>query len=257
MSATVVLVHGSWAGAWCFEPVIEQLERRGLPTLAVDRPGHGESSEPIGDLHDDAGALRAVLDGLNGPIVLLGHSSGGMVITEAAAGQPSVRHLVYLCAFMPADNESVISLAQSVGVLGPEPALILGDDGTIRIDPGAAINLFFSDCEAADAKRAARRLGPDSAVFATQTPSGIAWREKPSTYVVCTEDRAFAVPLQRRLATRASQTIEWPTGHSPFLSRPELVADLLDGLARHEAVPRRSTRDRQDGQSGSNPPSEG
>ena len=89
-SSLVVLVHGAWHGAWCWAALQAELDRRGVPSLAVDLPGHGASPEPIGGLHDDAAAVTALLDhlasGAAGPITLVGHSYGGAVITQAAAG---------------------------------------------------------------------------------------------------------------------------------------------------------------------------
>jgi pimeloyl-ACP methyl ester carboxylesterase len=237
----VVLVHGSWAGAWCFEPVVTLLQARGIKTLAVDRPGHGQSHEPLGDLHDDARSLRALLDQLDAPILLLGHSYGGMVITEAAADHPSVRHLIYLCAFMPDENETLFDLAQSVAddpnMLAPGRGLVINDDGTTAIDPTAAAHLFFDDCQPDEIEWAIAQLGPDSLASAMQAPTGVAWRQKPSTYIICTHDKALAPTLQRRLASRATETYEWPTSHSPFISKPHLVTELLETLATPAANP--------------------
>ena len=89
-SAIVVLIHGAWHGAWCWDRVVPQLETAGVPTVAVDLPGHGASTEPLGDLYTHAAFVRDLLDGIDGPIVLCGHSYGGAVISEAAAGVDSV-----------------------------------------------------------------------------------------------------------------------------------------------------------------------
>jgi pimeloyl-ACP methyl ester carboxylesterase len=194
-----------------------------------------EQSAPLGDLRDDAQALRDQLDSLETPVVLLGHSYGGVVITDAAADHPNVRHLVFLCAFMPDENETLLDLVQTAADDPSSVALrrgmIVHDDGTTTIDPAAAAALFFHDCPPRTADWAAGRLEPDTLSSAMQRPSRVAWRNTPSTYVVSTDDKALAPSLQRRLADRAGEKIEWPTSHSPFLSRPDLVVELLERLA--------------------------
>src|SRR4249920_292329 len=98
MPASVVLVHGAWHGAWCWEPVVDGLCARGIDVVAVDLPGHGEDRGTLTDLHGDAARVREVLDQLEAPVVLVGHSYGGAVITEAGV-HPNVHQLVYVAAF--------------------------------------------------------------------------------------------------------------------------------------------------------------
>src|ERR1700683_5271907 len=104
MAATVVLVHGAWHGAWCWDQVVGPLEARGIPVVALDLPGHGASPEPLGDLATDAAALRAALDRVDTAVVC-GHSYGGAVISDGAE-HPAVRHLVYLAAILLDVGES-------------------------------------------------------------------------------------------------------------------------------------------------------
>ncbi len=98
--ATVVLVHGAFHGAWCWDRVVPLLEAQGVPVVAFDLPGHGADPRPPGDLHEHGDALRAVLEGIDGPIVVVGHSYGGAVISDGAAGVDGVVHLVYLAAIV-------------------------------------------------------------------------------------------------------------------------------------------------------------
>jgi pimeloyl-ACP methyl ester carboxylesterase len=233
VAAKVVLVHGAWHGAWCYGGVLPELRARGIETVAVDLPGHGASTEPLGDLHADAQAVRAAIDGLGGPVVLLGHSFGGMVITEAGAHR-DVCHLVYLCAFMPDEGESLAALVGTVEDPGLKAQIhtLPGErEGEVLINPEFAPELFYGDASEEDVQRALAQLVPESGPAFGQAPAQIAWRERPSTYVVCTEDQAILPPLQRQMARHAREVLEWPTSHSPFLSRPDLVVDLLAELS--------------------------
>ena len=234
MVATVVLVHGAWHGAWCWEKVVPLLDDAHVPSIAIDLPGHGASSEPLCDLTGDAVAFRRVLDTLDDAVVC-GHSYGGAVISEGAAEHPAVRHLAYIAAFPLAPGESLMNAATDE--VSPDdgrselgPALRYGDDGTVTLDPELVIPALYADCAEDDAAKAAARLGPE-ARFDGAVATRAAWQHSPSTYAVCSEDRAVTPTLQRALARRCTHTIEWPTSHSPFLSRPELVADVLAGLA--------------------------
>ena len=240
MTATVVLVHGAWHGAWCFERVLDRLADAGIAAIAVDLPGHGADRGSLGDLHTDSARVRAVLDSIEGACLLLGHSYGGAVITEAGV-HPAVRHLVYLTAFALDEGESCMAAAVEESAeldLSHEgrpnlvEAFVWNDDGTITLTPDGAAACLFQDCDAETTAWAVERLGPQPGVTFGDIPAAIAWRERPSTYVVCTDDAAVHPELQRAMARRCTETVEWPTSHSPFLSAPERVADLAAGLAR-------------------------
>jgi pimeloyl-ACP methyl ester carboxylesterase len=232
VSATVVLVHGAWHGAWCWDPVVARLDAAGVPALAIDLPGHGADPRPLTDLHGHGDAVRAALDTVAGPVVLVGHSYGGAAVTDAGV-HPSVRHLVYVSAFCIDAHESVMANDLTGGEGNDlEVAMRVQEDGSATIDPDLAILPFYADCTPADAAAAVGRLGPESLSGFGQSPRAVAWRERPSTFAVCTEDRAVMPALQRGLAARCASIVEWPTSHSPFLSRPDLVADLLTALAR-------------------------
>lgn len=240
MTTSVVLVHGAWHGAWCFERVLPLLEDAGIEAIAVDLPGHGDDPGPLGDLHTDSARVVEVLDQLDGDCVLLGHSYGGAVITEAGV-HPAVRHLVYLCAFAIDRDESCMDAAINLSATIDLPlvegtnladAMVVNDDGMMTVEPSGALESFFNDCDPTTAARAVARLGPQPAGTLADTPTAVAWRERPSTYVVCTEDLAVPPGLQRAMAQRCTDSVEWPTSHSPFLSAPERVADLVSSLVR-------------------------
>jgi pimeloyl-ACP methyl ester carboxylesterase len=235
VTATVVLVHGAWHGAWCWEKVIGLLDDAGVPSVALDLPGHGDSTEPLCDLAGDAAALRRVLDGLD-DVIVCAHSYGGVVASEGAAGHPGVRHLVFISSFPVDVGESATSAATNAPDRGVEStelanAMVSHGDGTSSLDPSVAPSALYADCDDDDAAKATARLCRQSWAELQGVATRAAWKDIPSTYVVCTQDRAVPPALQHVLARRCTRTLEWPTSHSPFLSRPELVADLLVELA--------------------------
>jgi pimeloyl-ACP methyl ester carboxylesterase len=225
MTATVVLVHGAFHGAWCWEPVRAALDERGVANLAPDLPLSG--------LDVDVKTARATLDAVDGRIVLCGHSYGGMVISQAASGRDDVDRLVYLCAVQVAEDDEMTS--------NMRPTLLMehlqhDDAGGMSVDRAFAAECFYHDCDPAAAAAAVAQLRPMVAgigpsVTAGTEPVAPAWLTIPSTYVVCTDDRTIHPDTQREMAKHATDVVEWDTSHSPMLSQPDLVADLLAELA--------------------------
>jgi pimeloyl-ACP methyl ester carboxylesterase len=224
MSRTVVLVHGAFHGAWCWEPLVTRLDAAGRSTVAVDLPS---VSSARASLADDVACVRAALDAVDGEALLVGHSYGGVVVTDAGR-HPAVAHIAYLTAFALETGESAIenTLTGGEGASALTEAITVGD-GLLTIAPDGAVPAFFHDCAPDVALDAANRLRPMSLAALMGKVEGAAWREKPATYALCTDDRAVPVALQRSNAARIGTTVEWPTSHSPFLSRPDLVTDLL------------------------------
>ena len=213
---TVVLVHGAWHGAWCWQAVVRELEARGVKVVAVNLP--------LTSYADDVAAARAAIVAAGEGSVVCGHSYGGMVISQGAADLPGVRRLVYLTAFQTDPGEDPITLMQA----DPSPlmtAIRVGDSG-LTVDPDRLHEVFYHDSDPAIAKEIAPKLRPMpfGDTWSSATP---AWKSVPSTYVICTQDRAISAGVQRKMAQRANDVIEWPTDHSPFLTRPAAVAELL------------------------------
>jgi pimeloyl-ACP methyl ester carboxylesterase len=167
--------------------------------------------------------VRRILDEASGPFLVCGHSYGGMVVTHATAGRKDVARLVYLCAFMPDAGESLLSLTG-----GPAPWIRGQADGRMLPDLALAAETFYGDCDPEIQRASIERLRPmPPAPFAEAVPQA-AWREIASTYIVCAEDMAIPVEWQRDLfAPRAEEVVELEASHSPFLSQPSVVADLL------------------------------
>jgi pimeloyl-ACP methyl ester carboxylesterase len=221
---TLIFVHGACVrdARWWWSKMVEPLEDLGIATVAVPLPSCGEAGGELGDLYADVGAVQNVIAQTDGPIVLCGHSYGGMVITEAGADD-RVSQLLYVTSVMADAGES------QAGLLGSEPAPWLdpSDDGTIGVLPELIGELFLQDCDAAVTEQALARLTRQSLTPFTQPPREIAWRQKPSTYFVCTLDLATPAEVQRKRVRSGARSVEFDAGHHPFLSRPEAFAQAI------------------------------
>ena len=234
--ATVVLVHGAWHGPWCFDKVVAGLEARGVPVVAVERRRMHEPSGTLRGVTDSAEneeIVRAALNEVEGPAVLLGHSFGGVPITTAPLGNDNVKHLVYLTAMMPNTDGSMPD-----NFVNPElaTAVIAGEDGSTTVQADKIRYAFYHQCSDEDYEHALTQLVRDDGAVPFDAPRDTAWNKITTTYVVCTQDQALLAEGQRALARRADRVVEWETDHSPFLSAPQLMVDLLDSLAREYAA---------------------
>lgn len=227
----VVLVHGAFHGAWCWAALQAELDRRGVPSIAVDRPGHGASTDPKGDLHADADALAAVVRKLDRPVVIVGHSYGGAVISQADTA-PHARHLVYLTAMVLDEGESATGLSATLPVVdGPAARLFRRrDDGMLEARPELAPLAFYARCAPEAAAAAVARLEPQRAATMKQAATRARWREVPSTYIVCSDDQAIHPEAQAEMARRCGAVVRLDADHSPFLGVPDQVADILAGI---------------------------
>ncbi|WP_329053309.1 alpha/beta hydrolase [Amycolatopsis sp. NBC_01488] len=218
----VVFVHGAFVrdGAWWWQPTAEVLARHGLRSSAVVLPSC--ESEPRGDLQDDAAAVRALLDAADEPVLLVGHSYGGMVITEAG-NHPAVRRLVYVTSFLPDVGEALADF----GGTEPPPWHVSHGDGTASVREELVRPLFAQDFDDVAYAGAAARLTAQNEVVFGQRTTTAAWREIPATYLVCADDRATLPEKQREQAARATDVVELPVAHHPFVTRPEQVAGVL------------------------------
>ncbi len=227
----VVTIPGAWHGAWALDAFNAALEARGVRAMALTMPSLGGGPDRRG-IPADVEATRAALDALDEDVVLAGHSYAGIVITEAGA-HPRVKQLVYLCAFMPEGDESANSLMSGpvVAAAGEETLLPAmrqnADPALIDLAPEIAKRRLYNDCSAAAADAAAARLEPHVAAVFNQSPQAVAWREKPSLYVICNRDRAIPPALQRVMARRATRSLSLDASHSPFLSMPAQLTDVV------------------------------
>ncbi|MFG6445935.1 alpha/beta hydrolase [Microbacterium sp. P07] len=230
---TLLLVHGAWHGSWAWDPLAAILEDRGWTVERVDLPTV-HAADPIGlHLADDADAISAAIDAIDGPVVVVAHSYGGVPTTQAASAE-NVRHIVYIAAFVLDEGESLLG---AVGGVAPSWWVVDGPLATAGTAEEPPISLFFADVEPDAAATAAAKLRPQS-VLAFQEPlTAVAWRTKPSTFVLTEQDAIFPVPAQEGLAARAGSTLRrLDTSHSPFLSQPAAVADIIEEAATGPAA---------------------
>jgi pimeloyl-ACP methyl ester carboxylesterase len=234
----IVLVPGGFTGAWMWAGVVALLEREGLEALAVELPTIGDDSAGA-DFYADAASVRAVLDRLEPPVVLCGHSYGGAVITEGASGpHAAVRELVYLTAAVPDAGDSMVSLMGATAAKQPaaeEEGVTVGDDGLASLDREVARRALFNDCSFERAEEGLARLRPMSLAGGDQPVRDAAWRQLPSVYVRGSEDR-MPEAVASNFLEQAAEVVELPTGHCPNWSRPDLVATLLAKRARLVAL---------------------
>lgn len=223
---TVVLVHGAFADASSWSQVIPILQREGYPVIAVQNP--------LTSLAGDVETTKRVIDAQQGPVIVVGHSYGGAVITQAAAGNPNVKGLVYIAAFAPEVNEPI-------GAFGAKYPTSL--DAALKPDAAGFLYMDrarFHEVFAADVPEAAARV-----MAATQKPiigsvfgasvTQAAWKTVPSWYLVARNDKAISPELERFYAKRmGATTVEVASSHVPFISHPAVVAKLIEQAARGE-----------------------
>jgi pimeloyl-ACP methyl ester carboxylesterase len=227
----LLFVHGALVrdGAWWWQPAADLLERRtGIRSRAVALPSCGETPDARGGLSADAAALRLELDAVDDAIVV-GHSYGGTVIAEAGT-HPAIRRLLYISSYLPD-----IGQAQGGIVSGESDPVSIADngDGTLSVagyDAASFGERFLQDADGETQREAWQRVtAQDASAFMTPTTAA-GWQGVDSTYIVCGEDRSTSLELQRFHAARASRSVELPTGHHPFITRPDLVVDALAAL---------------------------
>ena len=238
---TIVLVHGAWADATGFDPEIRALRGRGFTVI-----GFGN---PLRDLAGDARYLADLLRTLTGPLVLVGHSYGGNVISMAAAGNNQVKALVYLNGWMCDEGESQQQLLERFegSLVGPSirPVPFTAPDGSegadLYLDREAFREAFAADVDPETAAVLAVAQRPYAAAAFAAAPSGPpAWKTLPCWYLLGTEDKAIPPALQRFMAERANATIvEVPASHVSFASQPEAATQLI--LQAVEATSRSRT----------------
>jgi len=215
----VVLVHGGFVDGSGWEGVYRILKRVGHSVSVVQNPTLS--------LADDVAATRRVLAALDGPAVLVGHSYGGVVVTEAG-NDPRVEGLVYVAAFAPDKGESVASLIKDPPPGAPVPPILPPRDGYLFLDKAKFAGSFAADVDAGKAAFMADSQVPWGVDALAGTISEPAWKRKPSWYLVATDDRMIPPAAQRLMSKRAGATVVEHSGsHAIYVSQPEVVAALI------------------------------
>ena len=227
MNATtpaVALVHGGFVDGSGWRAVYDLLRAKGHRVAIVQNP--------TVSLEGDVAATTQVLDDLDGPTVLVGHSYGGVVITETGS-DPRVAGLVYIAAFAPDQGESVSTLIADPPPGAPLPPILPPVDGFLLLDRERFATSFAGDLPAGQAAFMADSQLPWGVDALAGTVSAPAWRTKPSWYLVAADDRMIPPPAQRAMAERAAATTVESTGsHAVYVSQPAAVADLIKKAAQ-------------------------
>lgn len=230
----VVFVHGACVrdGSWWWHLAAAALQERGITSAAPALPSCGEGDRPAGPhgpgLPEDVAAVRAALTEGDEPIVVVGHSYGGIVAAEAATGAETVRHMVFVSSYLPEPGESLSTFGSDT----PPPFLDFDPGGgTFGARAELYAETFVQDCPPDIVRDGAARLARQTLAVTQQPVRAPAWHDLPTTYVVCTEDRGTPAAAQREFSRRAAKVIEVKAGHHPFLSQPQAIAQIIASLS--------------------------
>lgn len=224
MIKNVVLVHGGFVDGSGWQPVYQVLTGEGFNVRIVQNPTLS--------LADDVAVTKRVIASAGGPVILVGHSYGGVVVTEAGT-DPNVKGLVYIAAFAPDKGESVSSLIANPPPGAPVPPILPPQNGFLFLDRAKFAASFAADVEPALAAFMADSQVPWGLEALAGAVSNPAWRTKPSWYLVSTEDKMIPPPAQRSMAKRAeAKVVESAGSHSIYVSKPKDVAALIAQAAQ-------------------------
>ena len=225
----VVLVHGAFVDGSGWQGVYQILRRDGYPVSIVQNT--------TVSLADDVAATRRVIDSQSGAVILVGHSYGGVVISEAG-NDPKVTGLVYVAAFAPDKGESVQSLGANPPPGASVPPALPPQDGFLLLDKAKFLAAFAADLSGEQSAFMADSQVPWGLQALAGTVSTPAWRTKPSWYLVTTNDKMIPPPAQQMMAKRAGATIvESASSHAVFISKPDFVASLIEQAATAAPAP--------------------
>ena len=216
---TVVLVHGAFADGSSWAKVIPLLEAKGLKVVAIQNP--------LSSLDDDVAATRRAIEQAQGPVVLVGHSWAGMVITQAG-DDPKVKSLVYVAAFAPDAGQSLADLLSTAPAPAWASSLIEDSGHFLRLPPKVVLSDFAQDLPAAEARIVAATEGPWAARCQSDRPTRAAWRTRPAWFILTGSDHMIDPGLQARMAAHINATVvRTDASHVVMLSQPRKVADAI------------------------------
>jgi pimeloyl-ACP methyl ester carboxylesterase len=223
MKPSIVLVHGAFVDGSGWEGVYKILRHAGYPVSIVQNPTLS--------LANDVAVTRRAIGAQSGPVILVGHSYGGVVVSEAG-NDPKVAALVYIAAFVPDKGESLMTLSAKPPPDAPAPPFLPPQDGFLSLDRSRFAAAFAADVHADKAAFMAASQVPCGLAAIEATVTTPAWRTKPSFYLITTADKMIPPTAQRSMAKRAGATITEAEGsHAIFVSRPDVVASLIEQAA--------------------------
>ncbi len=220
----VVLVHGGFVDGSGWQGVYNILKKDGYNVTIVQNP--------TTSLADDVAVTERAIDQQDGPVILVGHSYGGVVVSEAGTNE-KVKAVVYIAAFAPDQGESVSSLIANPPAGAPVPPILPPVDGFLMLDKAKFAAAFAADVDAGTAAFMADSQVPWGVAALTGAVTVPAWKSKPSYYLVASDDHMIPPPAQRMMAERAGSTIVETAGsHAVYVSKPEAVAQIIEKAAQ-------------------------
>ena len=224
LALSIVLVHGGFVDGSGWEDVHRILKKDGYAVTIVQNP--------TVSLEDDVAVTKRAIAAQQGPVLLVGHSYGGVVITEAG-NDPKVQGLVYIAAFAPDKGESVSSLIQNPPPGAPVPPILPPQDGFLFLDQAKFAASFAADVPAEKAGFMAASQVPWGLGALTGAVTEASWKAKPSWYLVAQDDKMIPPPAQRQMSQRAGSTVSEVAGsHAVYVSQPQAVAAVIEQAAR-------------------------
>lgn len=240
--STYVLIHGAWHGAWCWYRIIPPLQRAGHRVLALDLPGFGRDKTPVNEIRADTWSdyVCGVLETLGEPVILVGHSRGGVIISQVAERMPGkVSKLVYVTAFLLENGRSmedaIMNPANSEASVNTRVMEIHGEGVCATLPDSAIVDAFYHRCPEEDVALARTLLQPEALALISEPlqVSELNFGQVPRAYIHCLQDHAITLPLQKQFVERmpCDQVMAIDTDHSPFFSAPLELAEQLLSLS--------------------------
>jgi pimeloyl-ACP methyl ester carboxylesterase len=243
MSIPVVLVHGAWHAGWSWAALQHELDQRGVASYAPDLPGRGLSTQPAGGLAGDAAAIESMLERLASPVLLVGHSYGGAVVTQVAGRSEHVAGVVYVCAFALEPGESVNGFLRAAPRrrVGLSDYMVPQSDGSIVLDRRRA-GAVYGDLPAPEVAAHLARLSPQPADTFTAVVTAAGFGRVPTTYVLCEHDDAVHPDHQELMAARCDRCVRLASGHFPMLSATAALGEIVATAATAAELSRPASR---------------
>lgn len=222
MNSPILLVHGAWHNGAGFSSLQNELKSLGIDSETVELSSVARPGEPIGDMYQDAKIVRDAVSKYSDGVYVLGHSYGGLSITEGLAGLSNVKGLIYLTAFMLDLGETLYAACGN-----QDPEWWIRNPNGERLNAARPEEIFYNTCSPELAKSAAVQLRDQSLLSFNQPIKNVAWKEIDSTYIICEEDQAIPLFAQEAMSARAKKVVRIHSDHSPFLSAPKVLAQLI------------------------------